>query len=163
VEMSGPGISHVPAGAGEAVWLLGARYEIKAVGEDTGGAYGAWETFSPPGGSPPPHQHHHEDELFYILEGELEFVAGDDVFTAGAGSFVHVPKGMVHTFKSVGTVPARFLGIAVPAGFEQFFIEAGEPATDPSTPPTPDGPPDVARLVAIAAKHGCEILLPSGA
>ncbi len=77
-----------------------------------------------------------------------------------AGSFVHVPKGIAHTFKSVGTVPARFLGLIVPAGFEQFFLEAGEPAADTSAPPVSEGPPDVAKLIAIAAKNGCEILPP---
>ncbi len=73
METNGPGVNHVPAGAGETVWLLGDLYTIKATSEATGGSYGAWETVAPPGSGPPPHRHQHQDEIFYILEGALEF------------------------------------------------------------------------------------------
>jgi hypothetical protein len=48
---------------------------------------------------------------------------------------VHVPKGTLHTFKNVGTLPSRVLGVLTPGGFEGFFLEAGEPAT--GGPPRP--------------------------
>jgi hypothetical protein len=85
----------------------------------------------------------------------MEFWAGGETIRAGAGSFVHIPRGTMHTFKNVGTTPARFLGTVVPGGFEKFFLEVGEPATNGSPPP--QSPPDVERLVATAAKYNCEI------
>jgi len=47
------------------------------------------------------------------------------------------------------------LVLFAPGGFEGFFEEVGELVTDQSSPP--EGPPDVERLVAAAAKYGCEI------
>ncbi|HEX2183194.1 MAG TPA: quercetin 2,3-dioxygenase [Rubrobacteraceae bacterium] len=155
MEASDRPATHIAPGEGGAVWLLGDLYTFKAVSEDTEGAFALWETTSPPGGGPPPHLHRQEDETFYVLEGEMEFWAGGDTIRAGAGSFVHIPRGTLHTFKNVGTTPARFLGTVMPGGFEKFFLEVGEPATDGSSPP--EGPPDVERLVATAAKYNCEI------
>jgi mannose-6-phosphate isomerase-like protein (cupin superfamily) len=157
MEASDRAAAHVAPGEGVSVWLLGDLYTFKALSEDTGGAFALWETTSPPEGGPPPHLHHREDETFYVLEGEMEFWAGGETIRAGAGSFVYIPRGTMHTFKNVGTTPARFLGTVVPGGFERFFLEVGEPATDRSTPPVSEGPPDVERLVATAAKYNCEI------
>jgi hypothetical protein len=40
-------------------------------------------------------------------------------------------------------------------GFDKFFLEAGEPATEGSSPP--EGEPDVKRIVEIGQKYGLEI------
>jgi hypothetical protein len=46
--------------------------------------------------------------------------------------------------------------MVAPAGFDQFVAALGEPAGELSLP-TPV-PPDPARVVAIAAAHGIEVL-----
>ena len=95
-----------------------------------------------------------------MLEGKFEFVRGDGTIGANAGSFVHVPRGTVHTYKNVGPAPGRLLIAASPAGpHERFFEEVGRPAAA-GLPPASEGPPDIGGLVAAAAKHGIEILLP---
>jgi len=111
----------------------------------------------PPQVGPPPHIHHTQDETFYVLEGEMEFVTEERTTTtrATAGSFVHIPKGMLRAYKNVGNGPARAIVLFTPGGFEGFFEEMGEPVTDPSMPP--EGEPEAERLVATAAKYGCEI------
>ncbi len=152
--------TRVAPGEGRALWVLGDLYELKAVSEETGGAYALFETTITPGlPGPPPHIHHREDEAFYVLEGEVELNVEGNVSTAGPGTFVNVPKGTLHTFKNAGTTPARFLGMVSPAGFEGFFEEVGEPATDKTTPPA--GPPDVEKVVALAPKYGLEIPPPA--
>lgn len=152
---------HVPPGEGEAFWVAGELVEIKARSEDTGGAYSVTEEVWPPEVGPPPHVHHTQDETFYVLDGELEFVSGDIVIRAGAGSLVHVPKGMVRAYKNPGQASARAIVVFTPGGFEGFFEEAGEPAAaDPASPP-PAGEPDPEGLTAVAAKYGCEILPPT--
>ena len=93
---------------GGSVWLAGELYTSKVVSEDTGGAFALAEAITPPEGGPPPHVHHREDEAFYVLEGELEFMTEDGTIRAGAGSFVHVPKGTLHTYKNVGMTSARY-------------------------------------------------------
>jgi hypothetical protein len=47
------------------------------------------------------------------------------------------------------------LAVITPGGLESFFLEAGEPATDDSSPPP--GPPDIEKVRAAAAKYGVEI------
>ena len=157
------GATQVASGEGKTLWVLGDLYEFKATGEDTGGTFALWETTTPPGNpGPPPHIHHNEDEAFYILEGELELTVEGRASVVGAGTFVNIPKGTLHTFRNAGTTPARFLGLVAPAGFEGFFEEIGELATDPSSS-APAGPPDVETIMAAAPKYGLEIPPPTGA
>jgi quercetin dioxygenase-like cupin family protein len=148
-------------GEGESVWFLGDLFEVKLAGEDTGGAYSMVEETSPPQGGPPPHIQHNGDEALYVLEGEVEVLVGDRTTRAIAGSLAYyVPKGTLHTFKNIGTSPSRVLAIFSPGGFERFFLEAGEPASEGSSPP--EGEPDVGRIVEIGQKYGLEIPPPSG-
>jgi hypothetical protein len=72
----------------------------------------------------------------------------------------YVPKGTLHAFKNVGTAPSRVMAIISPGGFERFFLEAGEPATEGSSPP--EGEPDVGRIAEIGQKYGLEIPPPPG-
>jgi hypothetical protein len=86
----------------------------------------------------------------------LEVSVGENRFKAGAGSFVYLPKGVLHSYQNVGTGSARFLTLIVPAGLEKFFEEVGKPGTDPSSPP-PFGEEDVENLLSVAPRYGVEI------
>ncbi len=142
-------------GEGKTVTVLGERYTYKAVGADTGGAYGLVETTAPAGSAgPPPHIHHTEDEAFYVLEGELTVLIGDQVRKASAGTFAFIPRGSVHTVSNETDTPARALVILSPAGFEHAFAEMSAVA------PRADTPPDMERLLAIAQKYNLEIAGP---
>ncbi len=152
--------THTAPGEGESVWLVGDLIEVKLSAQDTGGAYAMIEETTPPGGGPPPHLHANEDEAFCVLEGEVEFLLGEDTIPAGVGTCVHIPKGTLHTFSNVGTSPSRVLAVIPPGGFEGFFLEAGEPATEGSS--APEGEPDVGRIVEIGQKYGLEIPPPPG-
>ena len=147
--------AYAPPDGGDSVWLGGDRITVKLTSEDTGGVYSVAEEISPPQGGPPPHIHSQEDETFYVLEGEVEFLLGEDTIVAGAGSCAYAPRGTLHTFKKVGTSPSRVLFVLNPGGFEKFFLEAGEPAPEGSSPP--EGEPDVGRIVEIGQRYGLEI------
>lgn len=147
---------HIARGSGKSVWLFGDLYTIKLGSEDTGGAFALWDTTVRPGSGPPPHVHHAEDESFYVVEGQFEFQAGGRTMRAKEGSFVYVPRGTAHSFKNVGKKTGRAVTFVTPGGFETFFEEAGQPATDLSTPPAEPG--DLAMILGIAKKHHCEIL-----
>ncbi len=97
--------AYAPPDGGDSVWLVGDRITVKLTSEDTGGAYSVAEEVSPPQGGPPPHIHSQEDETFYVLEGEVEFLLGEDTIVASAGSCAYAPRGTLHTFKNVGTSP----------------------------------------------------------
>ena len=158
VDASGRKPIHVPPGEGEMRWVVGDLVTFKISGDDGAGAFTLGEEIIPPQGGPPAHMHTREDETFYVLEGELEFVVGGRTISATAGSVVYGPRGIVHSFRNVGSTPSRMAVIITPAGLEQFFEEVGEPVADPSSPP--DGLPDIERLVAVAHRYGIEILAP---
>jgi mannose-6-phosphate isomerase-like protein (cupin superfamily) len=113
----------------------------------------------------PPHFHRDQDEDFYVLEGTFEFRVDDRTLECGPGTFLHLPKGTVHTFRNVGEVDGKLLVTISPAGgFEDVVEELGEPTEEKSPPTPPSGPPDAAtaeRLAAVASKHGIEIVLPT--
>jgi quercetin dioxygenase-like cupin family protein len=153
------GVRHVPAGEGRSIWIVGDTYTFKAASEDTGGAYMLFEANVPPQSGPPPHIHHWEDEAYYILDGQVEILDNDRTFVAGAGSFVHIPRGTLHRFKNVGETTARILVLFTPGGFENFFFEVGLPAKEGGTAP-PLGPKEIERTLAAAPKHGMEVRLP---
>lgn len=151
-------IAMLTHGSGAAYWVGADHVTIKASGEQTEGAYALLEVVVPPNAGPPPHIHHREDEAFSILEGDFEFLAGDETVRATAGDFIHAPKGIAHTYTNVGSVPGRMIVVASPPGFERFVAEVGVPVAESPTPPT--APPDVAKFVRIAGSYGIEILLP---
>ena len=124
----------------------------KVTGKDTLGAYSFVEGIAQPRTGPEPHRHSREDEAFYVLDGQLEFRVGERIIVAAPGSFVFAPRGIPHTFKNVGTAPARYLVIISPAGLEKFFEERTAlgkelPTTDPSYP---------GRYKALSEKYGLE-------
>ncbi len=127
---------------------------VRATGENTNGAFGLIENWTmPPGFASPYHTHHLEDEAFYVLEGELAIVCDGKWIKAGLGTYVFGPREIPHGFKVVGSAPARILLLCAPAGFEHFVLEPGVPLTDYS-------PPDMAKLMAVAAKYQIDILGP---
>jgi steroid delta-isomerase-like uncharacterized protein len=105
----------------------------------------------PPGFASPYHTHHREDEAFYVLEGEMAFVSDGKWLKGGPGTYVFGPREIAHGFKVIGSAPARMLLLCSPAGFEQFVLEMSEPFM------SPPAPPDMAKLIALAAKYHIDI------
>ncbi|HEY7602838.1 MAG TPA: quercetin 2,3-dioxygenase [Gaiellaceae bacterium] len=149
------------AGEGEALWFLGALTTIKASGDTTDGRVAVVEVLAPRGHGSPLHVHRREDEWFYVIDGELAFLVGDERIDAPAGSFVYGPRDVPHTFE-VSSPEARFLLVAQPAGFEAFVRAVGQPAPALEIPPAAEPPDDITPLVTAAAEHGIEILGPPG-
>ncbi len=139
----------------------GDTYTFLATGAETDGAYFVMEGLVPPDGGPPPHIHHNQDESFYIVEGQMEILLGDQVYEAKAGDFVHVTKGTRHRFINRSQTPTKMVLTFVPAGdIEQFFREAFEQTTDRSAPPQPLDDAFIQRMLAAAERHDIEILPP---
>ena len=143
---------------GRAVWFLGTLVVVKATGDQTDGAFGLIDNLMPAGFAGPYHVHRNEDESFYVVEGEMAFYVGDERVKAGPGAFVYGPRGVPHGFEVEGEEPARILLQNYPAGFEGFPVEVGEPAEELVLPPAE--PPDMERLMEIAARYGIDILGP---
>jgi quercetin dioxygenase-like cupin family protein len=61
-----------------------------------------------------PHFHRRHADAFYVLDGELAFLVGDEEVVLPAGACVCAPPGLVHGFRS--TTRARFLNFHTPDG-----------------------------------------------
>ena len=151
---------HRPAGTACAYWGPRDIYRFLVTGEESGGAYFVMEALVPPGGGPPPHIHTREDETVYVLEGEVEFLLGDETVTAGPGDFVNVPLGTVHRFENASSETARMILTFTPAGIERWFEETLERApSDAAAEDVPDNIEEVAaRYVAAAPRYGLEFV-----
>ena len=147
---------HVSLATDPYMYFLGFPTRLRATRETTNGAFGLVESWMmPPGFASPYHTHRVEDEAFYLLEGQMAFVCGGEWTVAGPGTFVFGPRNIPHGFKVVGDAPARLLLLCTPGGFEQFVLELSDAAP---------APPDMAKLVEVAAKFQIEIhgQLPDG-
>lgn len=102
---------------GEGVAGFGA--EVKASRASTGGALTLIESRTR--GGAPRHVHSQEDEAFYVLEGTIIARCGEEVFEAGPGAFVFLPRGIPHDWDVTGGEFARLLMITVPAMLEEFL------------------------------------------
>ncbi|MBV9335843.1 MAG: cupin domain-containing protein [Solirubrobacterales bacterium] len=112
-------------GAGSSIDLGLGRPTIK-VGPSLGGQIGIVEGVLPPGGGfQVPHWHEDLDEVFYVLEGEIEFLLDGQWRRAVAGSTVFVPAGMVHAFRNATDQPARQLVVG-PVEVAELIAELGE-------------------------------------
>jgi mannose-6-phosphate isomerase-like protein (cupin superfamily) len=141
-------------------WVIDHRMTVLVSGEQTKNAYAVLEVLVMPGGGTPPHIHHREDEMFYVLDGDITILAGEQTVRGSAGTCVHIPLGTVHTFKNEGSRPARMVVTYTPAGFENYFITAGTPAThgDKTAPPVMQE--TIERLQAYAPQYSLEIIPP---
>src|SRR3712207_9323889 len=97
------------------VSLVGNTYAMLITGEQTDGRYCLIDMRVPPGGGPPPHRHDFE-EMFSVLEGEIELTFRGERNVARAGETVNVPANAPHAFRNVSLAPARLLCVCVPAG-----------------------------------------------
>jgi quercetin dioxygenase-like cupin family protein len=73
---------------------------------------------------PDPHSHDDHVDSFYVLEGEVDFLAGDDWLRLPARSFIAAPMGVMHAFANRDGQRARLLNIHAPStGFHERLRE----------------------------------------
>lgn len=89
----------------------------------TEGSFSLIETAeTTPGGGPPLHVHRDCAESFFVLAGAYVMHLDGREFACPAGSFVYVPRGMRHTFRTVAA-DSRKLNLYTPAGMVGYFDE----------------------------------------
>lgn len=69
----------------------------------------------------PPHTHSREDEYFFILEGRLSVLSGEDVLKLDAGDFAALNRGNTHMFWNADEEPVRLLMATTGGSFEEFM------------------------------------------
>jgi quercetin dioxygenase-like cupin family protein len=145
------------------IGLAGDTYTILLTGKETAGRYCLIDMLVPPGGGPPPHRHDFE-EMFSILEGEIEVTFRGAKSILRTGETANIPANAPHQFRNSSEQPARLLCMCSPAGQEEFFMAVGAPVARRTTPPPkPDGATQAtlkAKIEALAPKYRTELLPP---
>jgi quercetin dioxygenase-like cupin family protein len=121
-------------GEGESLSLGPNSLVFKAEVADGDGTFYLGELSLAPGfDGPIPHRHERHLDSFFVLEGMLTVLLGEDEVQAPAGSYAVAPPGSVHTFSNPSDGTVRALNLMAPAGFEQYLKEAAAAgATDPA-------------------------------
>ncbi|MGI8580215.1 MAG: cupin domain-containing protein [Solirubrobacteraceae bacterium] len=133
-------------GGGTALALGDSDLWFKAEGDSTAGALSVMEfTLAPGFPGPVPHTHREMTDIFYVLEGTVTFLVGEEQKVGAAGTFVLVPPGNVHTFSNPSDQPARLLNLQTPAGLEQYLKEVAAL--------TSNGQPDPAEMARLASQY----------
>jgi len=149
----GPNLRHVS--------VAGDTYTILVSGADTAGRTCLIDMHVPPGGGPPPHRHDFE-EMFTLLEGELEFTFRGETTTIRAGSTVNIPANAPHAFVNASGAAVRMLCMASPAGLDEFFLEVGDPVDSRTAPPPKPTPEQIAerqsKMASLLAKYRTEMI-----
>ena len=138
------------AGEGDSVSLRGTEVVFKVRGDNAGGA-SCLEFIAAPGFDTGLHIHSKLEETFYVLDGEFELRAGEEVRRALPGSVMFVPPGVPHGFSNPTDAPAKLLLVMSPADFDRYFIELANILAR-------SGPPDSDAIAALRRKYDTQQL-----
>jgi len=141
---------------GEILGVAGGNYRIIISGEETNGNYAVIEMLVPPGGGPLPHSHPGTQELFFLIEGELEFKTEAGKQIVSEGGFINIPfEGDIHCFKNTSDKLAKLLCTVIPAGLENVFRELGTTAKYGQFLPVAENTPERVTLIPeVDKKYG---------
>jgi oxalate decarboxylase/phosphoglucose isomerase-like protein (cupin superfamily) len=159
----------LPPGAGTTIPSAGMTLKVGAAQSPR---WSMFEAEVAPGFDVGAHRHAAAEEVFYVLDGELDLLAfepetltagdwqawtsaaGAKVLRGGPGSVLWVPPGCPHAFANPLDTPARLLFLVAPSGHEAYLAEIGR------TLAAAGGRPDPDTIAAIRARHDIEQLTP---
>ncbi|MEU6403298.1 cupin domain-containing protein [Streptomyces sp. NPDC046985] len=166
----GEGLLVLP-GEGRVVETPAQRVTFKVTGAHSR-VSSSFEVEVPPGFDVGAHVHTRSEELFYVLEGELDVLAfeprirtpdrwqrwesrtGRQVVRATPGTVIVVPPGCPHAFANPTGAPAKmFFQSSPPPDHERYFEELLEILNS-------GGPPDHAAIEALRMRYDIEQLTP---
>ncbi|MFO7847786.1 MAG: cupin domain-containing protein [Balneolaceae bacterium] len=134
---------------GKTLNVLGDKMTLKLTSKDTGGRFALIEQNNEPGVSIPLHVHENEDEIFKVIQGQLEVQVADETWTLNPGDLAFCPRGVPHTWKVTGEENAKVDLSFFPAGLEEMFDELAQ---------LPEGPPDFDVIAKITGRYGVNFL-----
>lgn len=103
---------------------FGAPIVVHATADETGGAFGAWETHTAPGQGPARHTHTRETEVFRVIRGTYRFWCGDEPpLDAPVGTLVALPPHVPHHWRNISDEPGQMTALVTPGGCEQMFLD----------------------------------------
>lgn len=136
------------AGARHIYGTFGVHWKIDSA--DSGGRFSVvHHPIAPRSLVAPLHRHHCEDEYSFVISGRMGALLGEEVVTAGPGTWVFKPRNQWHTFWNAGDTPCEIIEIISPGGFEDFFRELTDAWGDDE------------RFLALAARYELDMQVDS--
>jgi ethanolamine utilization protein EutQ (cupin superfamily) len=123
-----------------AMWLVGTLWFFHSTGIQTSNRSSFLEQVMPRGLGPTAHRHPLAVEGFYVLEGTVSFHVHGKKLHAEAGTLIHLPRKVPHTF-TVESEEARVLNFYAPAGAEMQMIFLAHPAEERRRPTIEESAP----------------------
>jgi quercetin dioxygenase-like cupin family protein len=139
-------------GHGRVISLPGFEITPKVTAEEAVGS-SVLEFRVSPGFDVGTHRHAVVEEVFYVLEGELDLRVGEQRTRSGPGDVMFVPKGAPHGFSNAADGGAKVLLIISPPGHERYFDELAALLASGSRP-------DPAAVAELRARYDTEQLTP---
>ena len=136
-------------GEGRKLNILGDQQLIKLTAKDTDGKFTVILQDNPPNTQIPMHVHKNEDELYRVIEGEVEFTVDEKTTLLNGGDSIFLPRNIPHTWKVVGTNNATVDLTIFPSGLETMFEELNN---------LPAGPPDFLKVGEICGRYGIDFV-----
>jgi quercetin dioxygenase-like cupin family protein len=132
-------------GDGDSVTFRGTTVTFKIRGDEA--ATASWVEFAAaPGFDTGMHVHHNLEETYYVLDGEFELCAGDELRSGGPGTVMLVPPGVPHRFANRTDVMAKVLLLMSPPAHDRYFVELAEILAAA-------GAPDSEAIAALRSKY----------
>jgi len=135
----------VKRGEGETIKALGS--EIMFLCREPG-AWSLTQVSVPRDIGAPPHDHDF-GESYYVLSGSLWLMVSGQEIVLGAGEFIHIPGGTVHSFKGISDAATQILILQAPGDAEEFFRACAREIKKI--------PVDLARMAELGARYGIRI------
>ena len=102
-------------------YSLGSMQAIfKADEEETQERYSISEWWLEPNSAGPgPHKHDKNHDIFYVLEGTISILVGNEWIDASKGAFILIPENTIHDFANRTNYKTGILNFFIPGGFER--------------------------------------------
>tara|TARA_B100000497_G_scaffold127338_1_gene168784 strand:+ start:3434 stop:3886 length:453 start_codon:yes stop_codon:yes gene_type:complete len=139
------------------LWVLGHHISPVQVSGDFDMVIGETDPNVP---GPPPHSHSTTNEMFMVLEGEMEFMINGEVKVLKQGESVDFPPNIVHTFNNAGSTKCKWINIHSPKGFLSFFEDMGVFATEADAMKKSVDESIINKVMQTAADYDMHIKLP---
>jgi len=135
----------VKRGEGETIKALGS--EITFLCREPG-AWSLTQVSVPRDVGAPPHDHDFA-ESYYVLSGSLWLTVSGQEVVLGAGEFIHIPGGTIHSFKGTSDAATQMLILQAPGDADEFFRACAREIKNI--------PADLARMPELGARYGIRI------
>ncbi|MBL8783188.1 MAG: cupin domain-containing protein [Alphaproteobacteria bacterium] len=112
-----------------------------------GSAVEIFDTKGPADAGPPLHTHAWE-EIYVVLEGELDVTVAGTTTRLKPGGYAHVPANTPHGYRNV--TQAHFLTIVTKGNAAKFFKQVAAEVEM--------SPPDIPGILRVGASHGITFL-----